>query len=452
MDSRKELKVIYFLGIGGIGMSALARYFNSQGKKVAGYDLTPSNLTNTLISEGMSISFSLEDSTWQNADLVVYTPAIKSDSPLFQKISDSGIEMRKRSEVLGDISKDNHTIAVCGTHGKTSVSSILAYILNEAQLPAYSFIGGILSNYNTNYIEGISGYILTEADEFDRSLLKISPDAIIITAIEPDHLDIYSDFDDILKTYREFIKKLNPLGVLVYHHSLEKYLHDILPNKSFSYGIKSGQIQAQNIRNKGFTNIFDFQNEDYKITNLQLNLPGKHNIENAIAAIGMALERRISPHSISENLKNFTGIKRRFEKIYESAQKIIVDDYAHHPTEVKAAIESMKQLFPEKRLLTAFHPHLYSRTNDFYQEFAEALELSDELVVLDIYPAREKPMDGVSSNLISDLIQKPVERCRLDELPAIIEKKLDDFDALLLLGAGNINTKIPDILSFIEQN
>ena len=389
---------VYLIGVGGIGMSGLARYFKKRGADVHGYDKTPTPLTDTLESENISVFF--EDQVNQiplqfkkndPGTLIIYTPAIPKDSAILEYFRSGGFSVKKRSEVLGIISKGMFTIAVAGTHGKTTTSSIIAHLLKDSGYDCSAFLGGIATNYKSNILFGENNTMVVEADEYDRSFLTLHPDIAIITSMDADHLDIYGDAGQLTESFKLFAGQLKPGGVLVNRKDL-----DLEGGQTYAAN-EEADIQARNIRVEEGHFIFDFINRSSTLENLQLALPGVHNIENALAAIQVALLLEIPEASIRTALANFKGVKRRFEYIVRTPGHIYIDDYAHHPEELRACLTAVRTLFPGRKLTTIFQPHLFSRTRDFASGFAEVLAMTDELILLDIYPARELPIPGITS-------------------------------------------------------
>ena len=410
----KHIHSVYFLGIGGIGMSALARWFNANDVNVAGYDKTPTPLTAALKKEGIPIRF--EDDVNDIPDifkektstLVDYTPAISKNHSELNYFKINGFQVRKRAEVLGLLTREYFTIAVAGTHGKTTTSSMVAHILHHSGVNTMAFVGGISQNYNSNLIlndkEGDRPVVVVEADEFDRSFLQLSPDLAIVTTVDPDHLDIYSDQADFEQTFREFIDKVPKEGLLVYNKKACTISLDGVVAPHVSYGLIEGEIQAKNIKVIDGEQVFDYHGNK-TVKGLHLALPGMHNVQNMLSAISVCLEVGVSVDKIKESVKAYRGVKRRFEYIIKSEEIIYVDDYAHHPSELEALISSLRHLFPGRKITLVFQPHLFSRTNDFMKEFAVVLSKVDELYLLDIYPARELPIEGVSSEVLFNKIK-----------------------------------------------
>lgn len=446
-ENLEEIRSIYFIGIGGIGMSALARYFHQRGVKVSGYDKTETALTQKLRAEGMDIHYvDAPESIPTDLDLAVFTPAIPADLKELQQIKDSGIPLKKRAEVLGIISRGMKTIAIAGTHGKTTTSSLTTWLLKSGGVDCSAFLGGIVRNFGSNYVGGAADWVVVEADEYDRSFLQLSPDVAVILSMDADHLDIYGDSDSVVETgYKAFAARLKPGGNLTVQ---QKWGHHF-PGVS-TFGIGSGTFRAENVRVENGFFTFDYCTEDTLWKNLQLAIPGRHNVENAVAAITAARKAGVAEDDIRRGLATFAGIQRRFEIIYRDERIVYVDDYAHHPSELEAVIGAAKEFFPGKKITGVFQPHLFTRTRDFAQGFAKALELLDEPILLDIYPAREKPIPGVNSEMISSLMTK--------RQPIITSKaKLMDtlkslhIEVLLTLGAGDIDTLVTPIQEWLSS-
>ncbi|MAU37647.1 MAG: UDP-N-acetylmuramate--L-alanine ligase [Flavobacteriales bacterium] len=448
-------KHIYLIGVGGIGMSALARYFNNQGKLVFGYDKVRSDLCVELENEGIVINYNDKVSNvpelikyCANSDiLVIYTPAISNHNQILLYFLSKGLKVLKRAEVLGMISKNIFTVAVAGTHGKTTTSTMLGHILKKAGKSSTAFLGGISRNYNTNFLFSKKNDILiVEADEFDRSFLELYPDIAIITSVDIDHLDVYKDENDLKLAFIQFASQVKELLVIEKSISLNFKLN--VNTKKVKYSTKSSaEFFAENIRIKNGKMVFDIkglaENSDVdfekKQVNIELQMPGEHNISNAIAASTVANYLGLSYSQIAEGLVTFKGIKRRYEKHIETEKMVFIDDYAHHPQEVSATIDTTKQLYPYRELIVVFQPHLYSRTKNFLTEFAISLQRADDLVLLDIYPAREKPIEGVDSKMLLDLCNNNrKELCKKEELLTVLKNK--EIDILLTLGAGDIGS------------
>lgn len=460
MNLEKTSK-IYFVGIGGIGMSALARWFNSNGYKVAGYDRSPTALTSALAAEGMEIHFeddvALIPSGFKDkaSTLVVITPAIPQDHKELLYFREQGFEMRKRSEVLGWITRNMFTIAVAGTHGKTTTSSMIAHLLRYSGIDCAAFLGGIAVNYNTNLLlnsrKASDSVVVVEADEYDRSFLKLYPDIAVITAMDPDHLDIYSDSNDFRETFNDFIRQIKPKGHLFYRDLVGKDLDENRPVKSNSFGTGSGDFSAKNIRIENGYFICDVQGPGVEIKDLKLSVPGFHNIENALAAIAVGVRLGVPAGTIRDAVAAFKGVKRRFEYIVRTDKITYIDDYAHHPTELEAFLTSVKALYKDKKLTVIFQPHLFSRTRDFMEGFAESLSLADKVILLDIYPAREKPLPGITSSVLLEKIRSG-EKVLCSKGDLLEELKRTKTDILATAGAGDIDKLIEPIREFLSGN
>lgn len=434
-------------------MSALARWFNRQGMFVAGYDRTATALTQTLEKEGISIHFEddvalIPENVAGSRALIVYTPAIPKDHKEFNYLKDNGYPILKRSEVLGLITKQHKTVAVAGTHGKTTTSSLLTHILKVAGVNMVAFLGGVTTNYASNLVfEGETNentIVVAEADEFDRSFLKLFPDIAIITSVDPDHLDIYGNHQEVIKSFTDFAHQINKGGLLVKHESiraLESEMDGVTVN---TYGMSRGQFFASRITTEG--GFFEFNLVGYasEIEKIKLGVPGFHNMENAIAATIVAKHLGVNNESIKKALGSFSGVKRRFEFIINQADLVYIDDYAHHPTEITAFLSSLRAMYPGKKVTVVFQPHLYTRTRDFAEGFSKSLSIADEVLLMDLYPAREQPIPGVSSDMLFDGITSSVKvRCtKLDVL-----RKLENMDVEVLatVGAGDIDTCVDPI-------
>jgi len=443
------IKQAYFLGIGGIGMSAIARYFNALGLVVMGYDKTETALTKELTKEGINIHyqdlgkaiFSLE--LLKENCLVILTPAIPPNHLEWLWLKENGFTILKRSQVLGLITDSYKTIGVAGTHGKTTTSTLIAHILKQSQVDCAAFLGGISSNYHTNLLlnnsknETLEQYMVVEADEFDRSFLTLHPTIGILTSSDADHLDIYGQHDELKKSFIEYIHQIKENGWVIVKKEL-----DILPlikRQFLTYSVQNkADIYAKNIEINGDEYSFDLHFKDVTIHQLKLGIPGLHNVENAVAASAACLLSGVSHDELRKGLESFAGVKRRFEYIIKTSQFNFIDDYAHHPEELRAIISSIKNMYSTRKIVAVFQPHLYSRTRDFADEFAESLSLLDNIVLLDIYPARELPIDGITSQIIFNKMTSPVKvLCTKNE--AIAELLKMEPEILLTLGAGDID-------------
>lgn len=448
----EHIHSVYFLGIGGIGMSALARWFHANGYAVAGYDKTATSLTDTLTSEGMDIHY--EDNVRRipqkvkhpEGVLVIYTPAIPQSLEEYQFFVREGFELYKRSEVLGMLTASKYTIAVAGTHGKTTTSSMIAHVLKSAGIDCSAFVGGIMTNYDSNLLIGIHHEVMiVEADEFDRSFLTLHPDVAIITATDADHLDIYGSREDLKDSFNAFIKNIKAKGELFVEERAAKNLA-LNPNDNIrvtTYGLDRGDIVSSDLDIVDSIFRFNYSSEDRKIKDFALTMPGYHNVSNAIAAIS-SVKSLLSDEQLVSGINSYRGVKRRFEYIVRSEKLIFIDDYAHHPEEIRALLESVKALWPHKAITAIFQPHLYTRTRDFSEGFAESLSMADKVILLDIYPAREKPIPGVTSETIR-------EKMNAHDVEMYIKNDvLDYFDhhtpeVLLTIGAGDIDTLVSPI-------
>ena len=453
------MKNVYLIGIGGIGMSALARYYKHAGCNVAGYDRTPSPLTGELEAEGIAVHYTDDVSlipgsfkSGAGSVLVIYTPAVPSNHSELQYYRTNSYEVVKRSAVLGLIARQKHTLAVAGTHGKTTTSTLLAHLLTVATEGCTAFLGGISKNYHTNLLLSNSPYLVAEADEFDRSFLQLYPQAAVITSADADHLDIYGTSEEVNKAFGEFASQVQPDGVLI----VKKGVDIPLPTagqKIYRYSYNEPcDYYASNIQPSGngyFT--FDINTPEGAISGCTLGIPGWVNIENAVAATALALSVNADREKLKQALASFEGVKRRFDVQINTPKLTYIDDYAHHPEELKAALTSIRQMFPQRKLTAIFQPHLYTRTRDFYKEFAQSLSLADELILLDIYPARELPIEGVTSQLILDKVTiKDKQLCDKDELLPLLQHNTG-IDVLVTLGAGDIDRFVQPIKEMLTE-
>ena len=453
-----SIKSVYFIGAGGIGMSALVRYFLSKGKKVAGYDRTQSELTDKLIEEGAEIHYeenvSLipEGCKDKENTLVIYTPAIPLTHKEFVYFKENGFEILKRAQVLGMITKTEKGLCVAGTHGKTTTSTLTAHLLHQSHIGCNAFLGGISKNYKTNLLlSETSEYVVIEADEFDRSFHWLTPFATVITATDSDHLDIYGTREAYLESFNKYTSLIRPDGYLIVKKGI-----DLSPRvqdgvKTYSYGINEGDFKAENIRIGNGEIIFDYISPLGNIKDIKLGVPVYVNIENGIAAMALAQIAGVSNEEIKNAMPTFGGVDRRFDFKIKEDNLVFLSDYAHHPAEIKQSISSIKALYPDKKVTAVFQPHLYTRTRDFYKEFAESLSLADEVILLDIYPARELPIEGVTSKLIYDNIVagKPKSLYNKEELLDLLEKK--NIEVLITLGAGDIDNMVPQIYNILKS-
>lgn len=447
----KNIKKAYFLGIGGIGMSALARHFNSEGVQVFGYDKTITELTLQLEKEGMTICY--EDSVAaipQGIELVVYTPAIPKEHQQFNYFLQNNFTVKKRSEILQELTQDKFTIAIAGSHGKTSVTTMITHVLKHTGYDCTAFLGGISLNYESNYVRGKNNVVVVEADEFDRSFLRLNPDIEIVTAVDTDHLDIYGSWEKIEEAFIEFTQKLKPKGIFIGQSKIS-ILPKVKAEKMFTYNF-SDVSSDYFVTNAALTNgayTFDIAGND-GTAGMTLQMGGRHNVENALAAYTLARQLGIDKQKIKEALGAFKGVKRRFEHVLRRNDFVFIDDYAHHPEEINALIGAVRSMYPGKKITVVFQPHLFSRTKDLHKEFAASLDKADEVIVLDIYPAREKPMQGVTSTLITQEMKNLNKRVlSKNELLSFFENKKPE--ALLTVGAGDIDTLVQPLKKLFER-
>jgi len=450
---------IYFLGAGGIGMSALARYFMAVGKSVAGYDRTGSALTSLLIGEGVNIIFEDDPEIvlpgFKNADstLVIYTPAVKSHNRIFSWFASNNFKLLKRAEILGHISLKYRTIAVAGTHGKTSISSLIAHLLYQSSKGCTAILGGIPKNYNTNFLsKKNSAFLVTEADEFDRSFLNLRPEMAVITSTDADHLDIYGDHASLEKSFGDFAEQVKNEGVVLIKFGLKLPVASFAGKQVYTYAYDDFQADtyATGMKFGKESMTFNLVTPSGVIPSLQMANTGFINIENAVAAAFMALMAGVSEKELREGLRSFTGVNRRFDRQFSQGGVVYIDDYAHHPEEIKALVKSIRTSFPKKRITGIFQPHLFSRTRDFATAFARSLELLDDIILLEIYPAREEPIENVSSDLIFQQINHPRKiLINKSALPEYLEDKA--FDVLLTIGAGDIDRLVEPIRLMLQK-
>lgn len=451
MNPLTNIKSIYFIGIGGIGMSALARYFNTQGVKVSGYDKTPTPLTDDLVKEGIQIHF--EDDLSQidkEATVIVYTPAIPADHKELNFYRDNGYNVVKRSDVLQWVTENAFTIGIAGTHGKTTTTSMTAHILRHTEYGCNAFLGGIASNYGTNFWSHEKNVVVVEADEYDRSFLKLAPNVAVVTAVDPDHLDIYGTAEEVLKAFGQYTDKIKPNGILI-----QKY-GTVFPVNShnkevftYAYNEPKASFHTSNLKVVDGSYHFDIVHPKGIVKEVVLNMGGLHNVENATAAIAIALQLGIEEEKIKAAVASFQGVKRRFEFKIKTANKVLIDDYAHHPEELNALISGVRSLYPNEKMVLVFQPHLYSRTQDQAAGFIDVLSKADEVILLPIYPARELPIPGVSSDILLDkmtVAKKTVmSKEQLFDWAATTNDKL-----IVMAGAGDIDaciTKVKEIFS-----
>ena len=456
----QKITSVYFVGAGGIGMSALARYFRAKGKQVAGYDKTPSDLTAALIEEGIRIHYTddisliPEDCKQIDSTLVIYTPAIPETHTELNYFKTNGFTLMKRARVLGEITRTERGLCVAGTHGKTTTSSMLAHLLKQSHVDCNAFLGGILKNYNSNLmLSDKSDLAVIEADEFDRSFHWLNPYMAVITAVDPDHLDIYGTPAAYRESFEHFTSLIRPDGCLVMKKGLQ--LQPRLPEgtKLYTYSAtEEADFFARNIRIGNGDILFDFVTPDGSIPDVKLGVPVKVNIENGVAAMALAWLNGLTPEEIRRGMETFAGPVRRFDFHLKKDNIVLLDDYAHHPAELKASIQSVKELYPNKKVTGIFQPHLYTRTRDFAADFAASLSLLDELILLDIYPAREEPIPGVTSQIIFDRVTIPNKRMiRKEELLDLVQKEAASFEVVLMVGAGNIDRLVEPVKQILEK-
>lgn len=438
-------------------MSALARYFLHRGLVVGGYDKTPSDLTRQLEKEGAQIHYEdnlqLVPEPCLDSDhtLVVYTPAIPADHSELTYFRNHGFDLQKRAQVLGTLTRTHKGLCVAGTHGKTSTSTMCAHIMHQSHLDCNAFLGGISKNYGTNYIlSSKSDYVVIEADEFDRSFHWLRPWMTVITATDPDHLDIYGTKEAYLESFRHYTTLIQPGGALILHTGLEMR-PDVQPGvRTYSYSLDSGDFHAENVKIENGEITFDLISPIENVSNIQLGQPIPINIENGVAAMAMAQLNGCTPDELREGMKTFAGVDRRFDFKVRNSRHVFLSDYAHHPKEILQSARSMRQLYSDRKITALFQPHLYTRTRDFYKEFAEALSLLDEVILCDIYPAREQPIPGVTSRLIYDNLAPGVEKSMIHKEEVLDLVRSRDFDVLIVLGAGDLDNYVPQIAQILS--
>ena len=453
-----SIKSVYFIGAGGIGMSALVRYFLSKGKKVGGYDRTPSELTEKLIEEGADIHYEEnielipEECKCKESTLVIFTPAIPQEHKELVFFIENGFEILKRAQVLGMITHTEKGLCVAGTHGKTTTSTMTAHLLHQSHVGCNAFLGGISKNYKTNLLlSETSEYVVIEADEFDRSFHWLTPFAAVVTAVDSDHLDIYGTREAYLESFNKYTSLITPDGYLIVKKGIELSPRVKEGVKVFTYGIGEGDFRAENIRIGNGEIIFDYISPLGNINDIQLGVPVYVNIENGVAAMALAQIAGVTDEEIKKAMPTFGGVDRRFDFKIKEENLVFLSDYAHHPAEIKQSISSIKALYPGKKVTVVFQPHLYTRTRDFYKEFAASLSLADEVILLDIYPARELPIDGVTSQLIFDCLENKASAimCKKEDLTDIIAKR--EIEVLITLGAGDIDNMVPQIYNILKN-
>ena len=453
----KDIKAVYFVGAGGIGMSAIARYFISRGLVVAGYDKTPSDLTRQLEKEGMLIHYE------ENIDaipaackqpescLIIYTPAIPAEHQELQFFRQHGFEIQKRAQVLGTLTREHKGLCVAGTHGKTTTSTMCAHIMHQSHLNCNAFLGGISKNYGTNYILSDSDYVVIEADEFDRSFHWLRPWMSVITSTDPDHLDIYGTKEAYLESFRHYSELIQPEGALIIHKGLEMKEHLQDNVRRYDYALQEGDFHAENIVIENGEITFDFVSPIENVKGIQLGQPIPINIENSIAAMAMAQLAGCTADELRNGMKTFKGVDRRFDFKIKTDKLVFLSDYAHHPKEIYQSAKSIRELYRNRKITAIFQPHLYTRTRDFYKDFADALSQLDEVILTEIYPARELPIEGVTSALIYDNLRPGIEKqiIRKDDVLDLVKRR--DFDVLIVLGAGDLDNQVPQITKILED-
>ena len=453
----KDIKAVYFIGAGGIGMSAIARYFLKKGLVVAGYDKTPSDLTRQLEKEGMLIHYeeNLDEiphiCKQQDYCLVIYTPAIPEEHQELRYFRENGFEIQKRAQVLGTLTQAHKGLCVAGTHGKTTTSTMCAHIMHTSHLDCNAFLGGISKNYGTNYILSDSELVVIEADEFDRSFHWLRPWMSVITSTDPDHLDIYGTKEAYLESFRHYTELIQPEGALIIHRGLEMK-ENLQPSvRRYDYSLNEGDFHAENIRIGNGEITFDFISPIESIRDIQLGQPIPINIENGIAAMAMAQLNGCTAEELKFGMKTYGGVDRRFDFKIKTDRLVFLSDYAHHPKEIYQSAKSIRELYKDKHITAIFQPHLYTRTRDFYKDFAEALSQLDEVVLTEIYPARELPIEGVTSQLIYDNLKPGVEKALIHKDEVLDFIKNHQFEVLIVLGAGDLDNQVPQITKILNN-
>lgn len=453
----KDIKSVYFVGAGGIGMSAIARYFLHKGLVVAGYDKTPSELTHQLEKEGMLIHYEEnvnlipEEFRQPTTTLVVYTPAIPSTHTELIYFHDNNFTIEKRAQVLGTLTRTHKGLCFAGTHGKTTTSTMCAHIMHKSHLDCNAFLGGISKNYGTNYIlSDHSDYVVIEADEFDRSFHWLRPWMSVITSTDPDHLDIYGTKEAYLESFRHYTELIQPGGALIIHKNLEMKQHVQEGVKVYDYSREEGDFHAENIRIEKGTITFDFVSPIETVKDIELGQPIPINIENGIAAMAMAQLNGCTAEELREGMKTYGGVDRRFDFKIKNDRHVFLSDYGHHPKEILQSAKSLKELYADRKITVIFQPHLYTRTRDFYKDFADALSHFDEVILTEIYPAREQPIEGVTSKLIYDNLRPNIAKQMIKKDDVLDFVKSRDFDVLVVLGAGNLDNYVPEITKIIK--
>ncbi len=453
----KDIKSVYFIGAGGIGMSALARYFLHKGMPVAGYDKTPSELTRNLEKEGMDIHYEEnvrlipEECRKPASTLVVFTPAIPASHAELVYFRENGFDIQKRAQVLGTLTRTHKGLCFAGTHGKTTTSTMCAHIMHQSHLDCNAFLGGISKNYGTNYIlSAHSDFVVIEADEFDRSFHWLRPWMSVITSTDPDHLDIYGTKEAYLESFRHYTELIQKGGALIIHKGLEMKQHVQEGVKVYEYSRDGGDFHAGNVRIADGTITFDFLSPIENVRDVELGQPIPINIENGIAAMAMAQLNGCTAEELRNGMKTYGGVDRRFDFKIKNSRHVFLSDYAHHPKEILQSAKSLKELYADRKVTVIFQPHLYSRTRDFYKDFAEALSHFDEVILTEIYPAREQPIPGVTSRLIYDNLRPDVEKQMIRKEDVLDFVRSRDFDVLVVLGAGNLDNYVPQMTEILN--
>ena len=453
----KDIKAVYFVGAGGIGMSAIARYFIKKGLVVAGYDKTPSDLTKRLESEGMLIHYHENvdeiphECKKKESCLVIYTPAIPAEHQELKYFRENGFEIQKRAQVLGTLTQSHKGLCVAGTHGKTTTSTMCAHIMHQSHLDCNAFLGGISKNYGTNYILSDSDYVVIEADEFDRSFHWLRPWMSVITSTDPDHLDIYGTKEAYLESFRHYTELIQPGGALIIHRDLEMKQNIQDGVRLYDYSLTEGDFHAENIRIDNGEITFDFISPIECIKDVQLGQPVPINIENGIAAMAMAQLNGCTAEELKYGMQTYGGVDRRFDFKIKTDKLVFLSDYAHHPKEIYQSAKSIRELYKNKHITAIFQPHLYTRTRDFYKDFADALSQLDEVILTEIYPARELPIEGVTSQLIYDNLKPGVKKEMVKKAEVLDYIKTHDFEVLIVLGAGDLDNQVPQITKILND-
>ena len=452
-----DIKSVYFVGAGGIGMSAIARYFLNKGLVVGGYDKTPSDLTRQLEKEGMLIHYEEDVNQIPHACknkqdcLVIYTPAIPAEHQELCYFQENGFEIQKRAQVLGTLTKTHKGLCVAGTHGKTTTSTMCAHIMHQSHLDCNAFLGGISKNYGTNYILSDSDYVVIEADEFDRSFHWLRPWMSVITSTDPDHLDIYGTKEAYLESFRHYSELIQPGGALIIHRGLEMKENIQSGVRRYDYSLHEGDFHAENIRIENGEIVFDFISPIESIKDVNLGQPIPINIENGIAAMAMAQLNGCTAEELKLGIQTYRGVDRRFDFKIKTDKLVFLSDYAHHPKEIYQSERSIRELYKDKHITAIFQPHLYTRTRDFYKDFADALSQLDEVILTEIYPARELPIEGVTSKLIYDNLKPGVKKEMIHKEEVLNFVKSHSFEVLIVLGAGDLDNQVPEIAKLLNN-